>query len=128
MSEYVEPRNAVSELFSSVSRDLLPVLVEECRKIRENDSDDDTWPDAPYHYGMGRIREYDDWLHSLSVEDQEKEIAAGHARYEEQNDRIATLLIARMKELSHDITDQTKGRNTLNRSQGSRKRGKKLER
>ncbi len=48
---------------------------------RQRPHDPPTWPDAPYHYGMGRIQAYDQWLASLSEPDRAQEISACKARY-----------------------------------------------
>lgn len=38
------------------------------------------WPEAPYHYGMGRIREYEAWFHTLNKDEQKIEKKAALER------------------------------------------------
>ena len=73
MSEYISPRNAVEELIKKVPDELGQLLMRERDKFEHTDSE--SWPDVPYHYGQGLVREYGVWLRSLSKQDQEKEIA-----------------------------------------------------
>jgi hypothetical protein len=67
------------------------------------DNDEVTWPDVPYHYGMGRIKAYEEWLARLSETDRQKEIAACRARYEAYYHTVADELVNRMSKLGYDL-------------------------
>jgi hypothetical protein len=105
---YIPPRNAVAELLKSTPSALHDAIVREAKKIDKvsyTDTSDDgaVWPNAPYHYGMGRIKAYEDWLARLSENERNAEIAACRNRYEAHYKTVADVLIARMKELDHDL-------------------------
>lgn len=103
------PKNAVSELFMSAPATWEKTMRAELRKIDKvsfSDCDDETviWPNRPYHYGMGRIREYSSWFDTLNEKDQQTEIAASRIRYEIYYQTLADVLIERMKDLGYNLT------------------------
>ena len=106
---YVPPRNAVTELMVSAPAHVRDLMAQELAKIRKK-TEDAEWPEVPYHYGMGRIKAYEDWLASLSEEERKREIQACRARYVAHYQGEADLLIKRMRELGHDIEPNTRRR------------------
>lgn len=108
--KYIPPRNEVGELLGEVPFDseLYALMKEEIKKIDPSyysDSDDEagTWPNVPYHYGMGRIKAYEEWLDGLSEGSQKAEIAACRVRYETHYHTVADALVKRMKEIGYDL-------------------------
>ena len=97
---YTPPRNAVTELFKSTPPELRDAMIREVEKITDDAA---KWPNAPYHYGMGRIKAYEEWLARLSEKDRKAEIAASRVRYENHYQRVADLVVDRMNELGHDL-------------------------
>ena len=90
--EYIPPRNAVNELIQRVPDELRQLLTETWKEHDKQSferTDSESWPDVPYHYGQGRIPEYEVWRDSLSEQDQKKEIAAVRIRYEAYYDAMA---------------------------------------
>lgn len=107
MSEYIPPRNAVTQLFLQVPERLHGLLRELSRshdKQSYDGPDSVSWPQVPYHYGQGRLLGYDRWLGSLSDQDQKKEVAATRVRYENYYDQMARVLVTAMAEKGHDIS------------------------
>ncbi len=105
MSDYIPPRNAVNELIQKVPDDLRQLLTKAWHEHdKQTFGGSESWPDVPYHYGQGHIREYDDWLGSLSEQDQKKESAAVRERYEAYYDRMAQLLVSVVAEQGHHIS------------------------
>jgi hypothetical protein len=105
--EYIPPRNAVNELIQRVPDELRQLLIE---TWKEHDKQSESWPDVPYHYGQGRIREYEVWRDSLSEQDQKQEIAAVRVRYEAYYDAMARSLVEVMAKQGHDISTYLIGR------------------
>jgi hypothetical protein len=101
VSEYIPPRNAVNELIQRVPDELRQLLIE---TWKEHEKQSESWPDVPYHYGQGRIREYEVWRDSLSEQDQKQEIAAVRVRYEAYYDAMARSLVGVMAKQGHDIS------------------------
>ena len=107
MSEYIPPRNAVNELIQRVPDELRQLLTETWKEHDKQSferTDSESWPDVPYHYGQGRIPEYEVWRDSLSEQDQKKEIAAVRIRYKTYYDAMARFLVWVMAKQGHDIS------------------------
>jgi hypothetical protein len=77
-------------------------MLKEAKAVEDKDGEE--WPTVPYHYGMGRIQAYENWLHGLSEEDQKREIAACRIRYEKHYDDLSFHVVKSMKEKGHDVT------------------------
>jgi hypothetical protein len=107
VSEYILPRNAVEELIQEVPDELRQLLRETWRehdKQSFNSTDDESWPDVPYHYGQGRLREYEVWCDSLTEQDRNLEIFASRVRYETYYDAMAHFLVWVMAKQGLDIS------------------------
>jgi hypothetical protein len=102
VSEYIPPRNAVEQLIQKVPDELRPLLTETWHELEHTDSE--SWPDVPYHYGQGRIREYEVWRDSLREQDRKDENAAVRIRYETYYDAMARFLVWVMAKQGHDIS------------------------
>jgi hypothetical protein len=100
--DYIFPRDAVSDLIQKVPDELRQLLIDACGELNKQCSE--SWPDVPYHYGQGRIREYEVWRDSLSEQDQKQELAAVRIRYEAYNDAMAQFLVWVMAKQGHDIS------------------------
>ncbi len=101
---YQRPHNALDELYRRAPVYLWPLML----AVEEEDSDTTkpkpTWPDVPYHYGMGRIKAYEELLSHLSEKDREKEIAACRGRYEGYYQAGAGFLVEKMRGRGFDLT------------------------
>jgi hypothetical protein len=105
---YVPPRNAVDDLFAKAPFDLQELMREQLEVVsKENPIG--AWPYEPYHYGMGRIMGYENWLASLSEEERKREIAACRTRYEAHYQRSADLLVKKMRDLGHELEPHDQG-------------------
>lgn len=107
VSEYIPPRNAVNELIQRVPDKLREPLTQTWKEHDKQSfahTDSESWPDVPYHYGQGRIREYEIWCDSLSEQDQKNEIAASRGRYEAYYALMARGLVSVMAERGCDIS------------------------
>jgi len=105
---YVPPRNAVNDLFAKAPFDLQKLMREQLEVVSKKNPVG-TWPYEPYHYGMGRIMEYENWLARLSEEERKREIAACRTRYEAHYQRNADLLVERMRDLGHELEPHDRG-------------------
>jgi hypothetical protein len=107
VSEYIPPRNAVEQLIQKVPDELRPLLTETWHELDKQSfehTDSESWPDVPYHYGQGRIREYEVWRDSLREQDGKDENAAVRIRYETYYDAMARFLVWVMAKQGHDIS------------------------
>jgi hypothetical protein len=112
MESYTLPRNAVQEIITEVmlsAPDLWPIVDAELTKIDPVSSDGNCdpkliWPDTPYHYGMGKIQEYDTWLSSLNPQERQAEVAASEQRYESHYQNVANQLVTRLEQLGRDLS------------------------
>jgi hypothetical protein len=107
VSKYIYPRNAAQELSQKVPDELQPLLTDAWREIDKQTfggPESESWPDVPYHYGQGRIMEYELWRDSLGEQDQKNEIAAARIRYETYYDAMARFLVWVLAKQGHDIS------------------------
>jgi hypothetical protein len=102
MHDYVPPHNALMELFEATPKKLRGVMLGQLREIRQG-RPETQWPQAAYHYGMGRNKAYEAALGKLSAEERLREIARCKVLYESTYRIDADLVIHRMRALGYSV-------------------------
>ena len=102
-NEYVPPRNAVTELFLSAPENLRSVFME-VSKEAEKANPAGEWPAVPYHYGMGRIQAYEEWLATLDEEELAAQIALSRETYETYYEGLASQIVSKLAERGIDLS------------------------
>ena len=100
---YVPPRNALTELALCVPKDLLAIF-KTVRKEVEKENPIGTWPDVPYHYGMGKIQAYSQWLRHLTEEERKAQLRHSRRTYEAYFRKCADLILAKMAGRNIDLS------------------------
>ncbi len=100
---YRKPRNAIVELFDNA-----PPFLHDLMRLIETEAEESSpiikWPHAPYHYGMGRIQAYDEWLATLDEHERARAIAACIGRDETRHDQIAVAMVDTLRAVGIDLT------------------------
>jgi hypothetical protein len=96
------PRNGVAEMSIAVPPELsglVDKLAAEIMKERKLVK----WPHAPYHFGMGRMLAYEQWLSSLDLKQMKEEVARCIAATTNYYDLIAYKVMRKLLEQGINI-------------------------